>query len=286
MKNSSSKYYALLIFCFSFLESFGQYTFNLYNNDTVFLDQRRANIHINGTSFEGPILNNINNFRMDEIVIGLSSNSVGLIRFSGDIIKPITPICITSAKIYNVSQKATLRKCSRFTGYSISSIFENDNHSFEFIGAIRADTQHWFNPETFNIHQEKLELKRQKDIAQYQKIHLHDSLSEIVNYYGVYKVEILSRGGNKIDGLAEEGKIYFSENGVSIMNIFSLEPTIRCSIDKMSSIKPEKGTFVLNPNKSLYKSGVLVMGQDVGSITLGIGNKSTTTTFKILEFRQ
>lgn len=51
-------------------------------------------------------------------------------------------------------------------------------------------------------------------------------------------------------------------------------------------MKPEKGTFVLNPNKSLYKSGVLVMGQDVGSITLGIGNKSTTTTFKILEFRQ
>lgn len=275
---------ASMMAIFSYTECFGQFVFNPNTKDTVFIDEKRVNIKINGQSFVGPILNTLSTTYQREVVLGISANTTGVVNFSGSFINPVSPISIESAKIYEVSPKSVLKKIAQ--GYFPSSIFSEKYPLFDYSNKQPLDTQVWYSPITFQNYIQKQEKERQMEFEKLRKIQIHDSITQINSFYGVYRVRLLTRGGINIAELNEEGKIYFTENGVSIIDLASLEPTLRCSVNKSSGVQPTKGAFVLNTNKSVYEFGSLILGERTGAVSLMLGKKNSTITFETIEFKR
>jgi hypothetical protein len=283
LMNSVSRVVAILILGLVGNTCFGQMTFNSKTQDTIFIKELKAVINVNGQSFDGPILNQLGTYER-ELVVGISSNSIGYIKFNGSFIEPSYPISIESAKVFEGTQKSVLKKMSQ--GLSPTSIFAGKYPTFEYVGVNKIDSQFWYSPKTFAKYLEGIKVNKQQEEEGKRIISYHDSVTQIVNYYGVYRVTILNRGGRDVRDLNEEGKIYFSENGVSFANIATLEDVLRCSIDKNNGISPSKGQFFLNANKSVYKFGTLILGDVSGALSLTIGNKTSTVTFQIIELKK
>jgi hypothetical protein len=280
---SKLKWYQIVFILFlNASQSYAQFTFNIKTKDTIFIDEQRVHINLNGISLNGSILSKVDYGKY--LIIGISPKLVGLIEFDESFVEPYKPINLINAKTFVVSQNSIKRKLSQGYYLPIPSLFSELSPEFDYKQTHKSVIQEWYSPKTYEDYSKKLELERNREIKIQTSLRSHDSITEITKYYGIYSVELIFRDKYDVSNLSIQGKIYFSENGITLKNVESMYENLSCSVDKSSSITPRKGQFILSPNKSVYNSGSIVLGEGTGAVSFEIGKRITTTTFKILNF--
>lgn len=111
----------------------------------------------------------------------------------------------------------------------------------------------------------------------------YDSITDLQNYIGSYRILISTYHGIKIDS-KKEAKLIITSEGISILTDLEDTGALRGSHKKNSDFfKPEKGAFYCNTSTSPWTTLIFVISENAGSVTSSFGKTYRTTTFRILD---
>ena len=130
---------------------------------------------------------------------------------------------------------------------------------------------------------EDFDLISEKQLEKIKKIENYGSSVKESGYIGIYNIKIIKHRNLDFNNVDYFGKIYVSEDGVTIETEIPKVDLLRGSYDVDMSGDAAEGRFICNINKGFgdYFSISINKKSGVGAFTKVNGSISTTTTFSI-----